>query len=95
MILSRIGVASAARITGLTTAALGLVFAVIYLPIMTLFSAFAGEHTSSFFFGFGMLFFLPITYGIMGFLLGAFYAWLYNLIADRFGGLEIEMEEAR
>ena len=36
----------------------------------------------------------PFLYGGMGFLFGAVGAWIYNLIARRLGGIEIQLEPA-
>jgi Na+/H+-dicarboxylate symporter len=38
--------------------------------------------------------FLPVFYGVFGFLFGALSAWLYNTIARRLGGLRIELADA-
>jgi hypothetical protein len=34
----------------------------------------------------------PFLYGAMGFVFGAIGAWIYNLIAQRLGGIEIQLE---
>jgi hypothetical protein len=34
----------------------------------------------------------PLLYGAMGFVFGAIGAWIYNLIAKRLGGIEIQLE---
>ena len=39
---------------------------------------------------FGIL--APFLYGGMGFVFGAIGAWIYNLIAKRLGGIEIQLE---
>ena len=39
---------------------------------------------------FGIL--APVIYGGMGFVFGAIGAWIYNLIAKRLGGIEIQLE---
>jgi len=39
-----------------------------------------------------MLIFLPIMYGVIGFIAGAIGAALYNLVAGVVGGIEIEVE---
>ena len=39
---------------------------------------------------FGIL--APFLYGAMGFVFGAIGAWIYNLIAKRLGGIEIQLE---
>ena len=41
---------------------------------------------------FGIL--APFLYGAMGFVFGAIGAWIYNLIAKRLGGIEIQLEAA-
>ncbi len=35
---------------------------------------------------------LPIFYGIFGFLMVALMCWLYNVVAARMGGVEIELQ---
>jgi len=35
----------------------------------------------------------PILYGVLGALVNAFMAWLYNLVAARLGGIEISFED--
>jgi hypothetical protein len=34
----------------------------------------------------------PVLYGVMGFVIGAISAFIYNLIAKRLGGIEIQLE---
>lgn len=36
--------------------------------------------------------FIPVIYGAMAFVMGAFMAWIYNVIAKRFGGIKIELQ---
>ena len=43
-------------------------------------------------FGVGAIIFLPLFYGVMGVVLGAISAGLYNLIAGMLGGIEVETE---
>jgi hypothetical protein len=35
---------------------------------------------------------LPIVYGLSGFIAGILTAWIYNLVAKHFGGIEIEVD---
>jgi hypothetical protein len=35
--------------------------------------------------------FAPIVYGLLGFLLGALSAWLYNIAAKYVGGIRLEL----
>jgi hypothetical protein len=41
---------------------------------------------------FGMGIFMPIIYGVMGFVFGVLGAAVYNLIARWIGGIEVEVE---
>jgi hypothetical protein len=42
--------------------------------------------------GAGAIVILPIFYGVMGFIMGALYAAVYNFIAGIVGGLELQFE---
>jgi len=42
--------------------------------------------------GLGLMIGLPIMYGVMGFVLGAISALVYNIFAGFVGGIEIEVE---
>ncbi|HKM86274.1 MAG TPA: DUF3566 domain-containing protein [Terriglobales bacterium] len=35
---------------------------------------------------------VPVVYGLMGFVMGALGAWVYNLIARWIGGIKLELE---
>jgi len=94
-----VGVLSVAKISGLIHAAFGLLFVPIFL-LMGLSLSIAGtqgggQKLPTFFgpaFAVIMSIFMPIFYGIMGFLIGAVGALLYNLIATWVGGIEMEVE---
>jgi hypothetical protein len=95
-----VGVMSLAKISGLIHAALGLLFIPFFL-LMGLSLSLAGTKAQSsgqnlpaFFgpaFAIGMSIFMPIFYGIMGFVMGAIGALLYNLISRWVGGIEMEI----
>jgi len=36
----------------------------------------------------------PVIYGLMGFLMGALMAFVYNLVAEKFGGVQFELSAA-
>jgi hypothetical protein len=42
---------------------------------------------------FGMGLFMPVIYGVMGFVFGVIGAAIYNLIARWIGGIEVEVED--
>jgi hypothetical protein len=41
---------------------------------------------------FGMGLFMPVIYGVMGFIFGVIGAAIYNLVAGWIGGIEVEVE---
>jgi hypothetical protein len=100
MVLKRIGVWSAARIAGALYAAMGLIIG----AVVALFSAVGGGLASiansgnappawiGLMFGVGAVIFLPIFYGLLGFIMAAIGAALYNLISQFVGGLEIDLQ---
>lgn len=66
---------------------------VLVLP-MLLITGIAGGFSDNMGFAFGgiIMIFMPIIYGIMGFLMTALWCWIYNVIAKRIGGIEVELE---
>lgn len=94
MILSHIAPMSVAKITGVISFFLGLVFAILYLPIACIAGAVGDSGGLGAAMGIGMLIFFPILYGVMGFVFGGLYAWIYNMAAGRVGGIEVEFTEA-
>ena len=99
MILKRIAPLSMAKIMGIMYAALGLL-AGIFISMLSLAGVFASSMLEDgpgslvgMFIGVGAIIFLPILYGILGFIMGAVAALLYNLFARIVGGVEFEFEE--
>jgi hypothetical protein len=97
MVLKRIGVLSAAKITGAIYAALGLLIGLCVSVIFSLLpmTAMNQSELPSFLapmFGIGALIVMPIFYGAMGFIGGAIGALAYNVLAGIVGGLELQLE---
>lgn len=97
MILKKIGVLSLARMLGGVYAVIGLVVGFI-LSLASLVGSFAASMASSeeaagaaigLLVGVGAIVFMPIMYGLMGFLGGALMAFMFNLTAGVFGGIEM------
>ena len=96
--VKRFDVLSVAKIAGLCYGAMGLCF----IPIFLLFGVIAstaqkqaGNELPAGFgamFGVGMAVMAPIFYGVMGFIMGALGAFVYNLISGWIGGIEVELE---
>jgi hypothetical protein len=95
---------SVARLYGAMMGVLGLIGGLFFAVISTL-GGFAGAVGSSdtktglaasglaAVFGFGAIVILPIFYGVMGIVTGAIGAWLYNLFAGFFGGIEVDVQQ--
>jgi hypothetical protein len=43
-------------------------------------------------FGVGAIIALPIFYGLLGLIMGAFMAWLYNVVSGMVGGVVIDVQ---
>jgi hypothetical protein len=98
MTLRRIGVLSAAKLSCILYAAIGLLFGALVTlgaVIASVFGLGSQESMSglgSLLFGMGAIVSLPILYGLIGLVSGAFASALYNLVAGWIGGLELDLE---
>lgn len=101
MVVKRIGVVSAGKISGILYAGIGLVFGLFFSLFAVVGSAigsFADEGPGAagalfgLLFGLGAVVVMPIAYGLLGFLAGLLSAALYNLASRLVGGLEIDLE---
>lgn len=90
MNIRRVNGASLAKILGVMYVAIGLIFWIISI-VFSLFFIGSGFGFFQFFDVFNLLA-LPIIYGIVGVVSGFLIAYIYNFVADRFGGIEIEAE---
>lgn len=92
--IKKIGILSLAKISALLYAIMGLIVGVFMALISLIGAAFSQSTTGMFgmLFGVGAIILLPIFYGAMGFVMGVVTAWLYNIIANWIGGLELEFE---
>jgi hypothetical protein len=96
-IVKSVGVMSVARIMGLIYGCMGLLVAPVFL-LMGMASSIVSHGRSPvmgiFGMGFGILFaiFIPVIYGLMGFVMGAIGGLLYNAFARWVGGFELELE---
>ena len=101
MVIRHVGVASAAKIAGLLYAVAGLFVGCIFAAISFVGGAGALSQAGDgnpmapmlgMMFGAGALIVAPIFYGIMGVVLGALTAAVYNLVAGVTGGLELDVQ---
>ena len=93
MVLKSIGVASCAKLMGAMYAAIGLILGAIFALLALLGAGLGGDAgAAGMMFGVGAVVFLPIFYGVLGFIGGALMALVYNVVAGIAGGLELELE---
>ena len=102
MTIRRFGVLSVAKMYGLLMFLFGLIFGVIYGLILIVFGAAisamgpGGEATaggvSTVVMGIGMMIGLPLFYGVLGLIMGAIGALIYNAVAGIIGGIKFELE---
>jgi len=84
---------SVAKIFGLIYGIMGLIFGLIFgIASVSRVLLFGQTNTIMILLtGLGITLALTIGYGLLGFLSGAASAWLYNLVAKKVGGIEIEL----
>ncbi len=86
---------SVAKISGLCYGAIGLLFAPILLIagiLGVLGSSVSGDSSVSGIGAISLAVLLPVGYAVMGFVMGAMGAFIYNLISGWIGGIEVELE---
>ena len=84
---------SIAKVMGILYGCMGLIFAPIFL-LFGLIGSLAGQDKTPLAGIFSVVFaiLMPVLYGVMGFIMGAIGALLYNLVAKWVGGFELELE---
>ena len=86
---------SAAKIYGAITAVMGFILGAFF-ALFSMVGVAAAPDASvgilSAMFGVGAIIFMPIMYGIIGFISGALTAVIYNVVAGMVGGIELETE---
>lgn len=100
--VKRVNAVSLAKIQGIIMAIFGLLGGIImagFGGMIGSLSRQAGAGGAALPAGFGLAFgvggiiFLPIVYGILGFIAGLISGWIYNLVAKWVGGIELELTE--
>ena len=101
MTIRRFGVISVAKMYGLLMFIFGLIFGVLYGLFFIIFgaamSALASNNAtasgvSSVVVGVLAMIGIPIMYGVLGFIMGAIGALVYNALAGIIGGVKFELE---
>ena len=101
MTIRRFGVLSVAKMYGLVMFIGGLIVGVLYGLFFIIFgaamSAFGNNQTtaggvSSVVIGIVMMIAIPIMYGLLGFIMGAIGALIYNALSGIIGGVKFDLE---
>lgn len=91
--LRSIAVMSSAKICAVVHAAIGILVGVIFLLVGIVGAAFAPAQQKLGMLGIVvMAVLMPVFYGVLGFVMGALWAFVYNFAASAIGGLELEFE---
>jgi hypothetical protein len=93
-IIKSVGVLSCAKVFAVIHAAIGLILVPFFL-LMAMVGALAGPKAGnalSAAVGVVIALFLPVLYGVLGFIMGALGSWIYNLASGWFGGIELELQ---
>lgn len=86
-VIKSIGVLSVAKISGAIGALVGLVIG-IPVAVVVYFTGSSWQLGAA---GWVALVALPLLYGAVGFIGGALYAWLYNVVSGWVGGIEVDL----
>src|SRR3546814_12470548 len=97
MIIKRIDVLSAGKISGIIAAAIGLIAGLVFLVFGSMIAGLAGQQDGSGLIAMGGgiigVVALPIMYGIFGFLGGVIQAFISNLAAGFVGGIRLQTDK--
>ena len=91
MIVRRVGPMSCARIVGSIYAVIGLIIGAIF-TLAALGGMFAAPQRGPFVFGMAAVIVLPVLYGVLAFVMTLVVTSLYNVLADRLGGIDIDVQ---
>jgi hypothetical protein len=91
--IRRIAPLQLGKIMALTYGIMGLIFCPFFL-LMTVFATHLpnNQRVGIMALGTGFALFMPVLYAVMGFVFGVVGAFIYNVIAKRVGGIEVEVE---
>lgn len=93
--IARIDPLSAARVYGAMTAVIGLIIGA-FVSLFAVLGASLGESVDGPFavvVGVGAIVALPLIYGLIGFVMGAFQSWVYNVFAGLVGGIAVDLAD--
>jgi uncharacterized membrane protein len=91
--VKRFGIYQTSKVASIITFFVTLIFMVPFALMTSCIRNVTGEGMPGFPFGGGVFFIImPFIYAIVGFIMTALSCWIYNLVAARTGGIELEFE---
>lgn len=93
-VIKSVGILSCAKIAAAIQAAMGLIIMPFFL-LVAMVGAVAGTRATdrlSSAIVVVVALFLPVFYGVVGFIMGALAGWIYNLVSKWIGGIELELQ---
>ncbi|HEX6505408.1 MAG TPA: hypothetical protein VF011_19355 [Terriglobales bacterium] len=93
-VIKSVGILSCAKIAAAIQAAMGLIIMPFFL-LIAMVGAVAGTRATdrlSSAIVVVVALFLPVFYGVVGFIMGALAGWIYNLVSKWIGGIELELQ---
>jgi len=93
--LTRIDPMSAAKMYGAMTAVIGLIIGAFISLFAALGASFGSDVDGplALLVGVGAIIVAPLFYGVLGFVMGAIQAWVYNVFAARVGGIVVDFAD--
>lgn len=93
--IKKVDAKSLAKMLGILYFVFGFVAGVFLFVVFVLIGTDAQEFSQveAFVFGFGAPIALPVVYGVLGYVFGFVVAWIYNAIAQSFGGIMVELDD--
>jgi hypothetical protein len=99
MVLKRVGIGSAAKLAGAIYGALGLIIGAVVALVSVVGAGLTAAASQSDIpawvgtvFGITAIVWMPLVYGVMGLVVGALSAALYNLFSRIVGGLRLDLQ---
>lgn len=93
--INHLGVLSVAKFQGAMMALMGLLLGIMFAGMGSLLGGLIAQSGQNLGFmasgGWFLVLILPIIYGVMGFVMGAIGAFIYNIVAKIVGGIEIDL----
>lgn len=90
--IQHIGPLSLANIIGLLYAVLGLIFGLFFAGLTAISAIMDNkEQTGVAFVALIIIVFMPVFYGLMGYISGLFIGFIYNFIAAKVGGIKVDI----